>query len=329
MTKSIKVFAPATVANVTCGFDILGFAVNEPGDEIIVKLSSSNTISRKKIASPSPDKSINFHNIKITKITGDNKKLPLDPTKNTAAVAIAHFLGHIKSNVHVEIIINKKMPLSSGLGSSAASAAAAVVAINELLETSLSRNKLVPFAMEGERAACGVAHADNVAPSLLGGFILIRSYNPLDIIKIPTPGDLHCSIIHPHIIVATKDARDIIKTKVSLSDAIIQWGNVGGLIAGLMLTDYPLIARSMHDIIIEPARAILFPGFVEIKRTALDSGALGVGISGSGPSIFALCKSKNTATKVASAMKNAMYKLGIDNEIFVSEINQIGAKILE
>jgi len=310
MRESIKVFAPATVANVSCGFDVLGFAVDNPGDEVILSLK----------ATPG---------IKISKITGDEGRLSKDPEKNTAGVSIQNFLAHIGSKQGVEISLNKKMPLGSGLGSSAASAVAGVFAINQLMGMPMSQEDLLPFAMEGERLACGSAHADNVAPSLLGGFVLIRSYDPLDIIKIPTPKNLFCTIIHPQVEVQTKDARDILRKKILLKDAVIQWGNVAGLIAGLMKSDYDLIGRSMHDVIVEPIRSILIPGFDDVKENAIQAGALGCGISGSGPSIFALSKDEKTARKVGENMQLVFNKLKIGSEVYVSKINNSGPQILD
>lgn len=312
--KSVRVFAPATVANVTCGFDVLGFAIDNPGDEVVVTLLHEN---------------LDKPRVTIKEITGDNGLLPYDPLKNTATVVIDKLLEAYKVNVHVEVSVHKKMPLGSGLGSSAASSAAALVAVNELLNLGVSRSDLVIFAMEGERTASGSAHADNVAPSILGGFTLIRSYDPLDIIKITTPNDLYASVVHPHIEVNTRDARSVVRQTVELKKAIQQWGNVGGLILGLTTNNYDLISRSMQDVIIEPARSILLPGFVAVKNAALENQALGCGISGSGPSIFALSRGLDCANIVAKAMLNEFNKINIDGEIFVSKINHEGCKILE
>lgn len=309
MKESIKVFAPATVANVACGFDILGFAVDNPGDEVVLRIKNSPGIV-------------------ISEITGDEGRLSRDPEKNTVGVSINRFLDHIKSAQGIEISLNKKMPLGSGLGSSAASAVAGVFAVNQLLGMPMSQEELLPFAMEGERLACGSAHADNVAPSLLGGFVLIRSYSPLDVIKIPTPADLYCTIIHPQIEVQTKDAREILKKQISMRDAVTQWGNVAGLIAGLMQSDYGLIGRSMHDVIVEPIRAILIPGFNEVKNSALNAGAIGCGISGSGPSIFALSQDYDLAKKIGESMEKVFNKLNIGNETYVSKINNNGPVVL-
>ncbi len=307
--KSIHVFAPATVANVACGFDVLGFAIDSPGDEVIIKLKAKPGIV-------------------ITKIIGDQGKLPLDPVKNTVGVAVAAYLKHIGSTQGLEIELYKNLPLGSGLGSSAASSVAGVFAINTLLGNPLKTEELLPFTMEAERIACGSAHADNVAPALYGGFVLVRSYNPLDIVRIPSPENLFCTAIHPQIEVRTEDARKILKKGISLADATIQWGNVAGLIAGLMKPDYDLIGRSLQDVIIEPIRALLIPGFAEVKQAALNAGALGCSISGSGPSIFALSKSKADAEKAGKAMQQVFKSIDIENELYISKINRQGPRII-
>ncbi|MHA8068733.1 homoserine kinase [Aquirufa ecclesiirivi] len=308
--EKIRVYAPATVANVACGFDIFGFAVNRPGDEIVLE----------KRAEPG---------ISIIEITGDDGRLPLEVAKNTAGIAIQKYLTHIgREDQGFNLSLHKDMPLGSGLGSSAASAVAGVFAANELMAKPLTQKELLPFAMEGERVACGSAHADNVGPSLLGGFIIIRSYDPLDIIQIATPSDLYASIVHPHIEVNTKDARGILDKEISLSTTITQMGNVAGLVAGLMLPDYALIGRSLVDVIIEPSRAILIPQFAEVKAAALQAGALGCSISGSGPSLFALSKGEEVAKQVAEAMRDQFAQVGIGSDIFVSPINQQGPMIL-
>lgn len=309
MTKEIKVFAPATVANVSCGFDVLGFAVDNPGDEAIVKMTEKS-------------------GVKITKITGDNGRLPLDPQKNTVSATIIKMLEHLGEKRGFEVELHKKMPLGSGLGSSAASSVAGIFAVNELLGKPLSKLELLPFAMEGERLASGTAHADNVAPALYGGFVLIRSYSPLDVISIHTPSDLYAAIVHPHIEVETRDARSILRKEIKLKDAITQWGNVAGLVTGLLTDDYGLIGRSMTDVIVEPLRAILIPGFYGVKDAALNAGALGSGISGSGPSIFSVCKGLDTANKAGLAMVDAFKKIGIESDLFVSKVNQKGPVIL-
>lgn len=308
--KNIKVFAPATVANVACGFDIMGFAVDNPGDEVVLHKSDQPGVH-------------------ITSITGDGGRLPLHPDKNTASVAIKALLQHLGVEQGFTLELNKRMPLGSGLGSSAASAAAGVFAANQLLGAPLSALELLPFAMEGERQACGSAHADNVAPALLGGFVVIRSYDPLDVFKIPTPKHLFCTIVHPDIEVNTKDARHILKNQITLKSAVVQWGNVAGLVAGLLQSDYGLIGRSLQDVIIEPIRGLLIPGFTEVKAVAAQAGALGCSISGSGPSIFALSPDLQTAAAVGEAIAGVFEGMGISCETYVSSINQAGPVVLQ
>jgi homoserine kinase len=307
--KSIKVFAPATVANVTCGYDILGFAVHEPGDEVLIKLTDSP-------------------GIKIKEIKGDGGLLPKEVERNTVSVAIKSFIDHLDIQPGVDIYLHKKMPLGSGLGSSAASAVAGIFGLNVLLDSPLKVSDLLPFAMQGEAMACGEAHADNVAPALLGGFVLIRSYNPLDVVKIDSPKDLYATIIHPQIEIATKDARSIIKKSILLKDAVQQWGNVAGLVTGLIKEDYSLIGRSMEDVIIEPVRSMLIPGFDQVKAAALEAGALGCGISGSGPSIFALSRCQDIAIQVGEAMDACFQALKISSDRFISLVNHQGPLII-
>ncbi|RYC68967.1 homoserine kinase [Spirosoma sordidisoli] len=308
--KSINVFAPATVANVACGFDIFGFAVDNPGDKITLTLREEPGVT-------------------ITDIIGDDGRLPREAHRNTAGIAIQSYLQHIgRTDVGVDAVLYKQMPLGSGLGSSAASAVAGVFAINELLDRPLTTRQLIPFAMEGERIACGSAHADNVGPSLLGGFVVVRSYQPLDVIRIDTTANLFCTLVHPDIEVNTKDARFILKNEVSLKNTITQMGNVAGLIAGLMTPDYDLISRSLVDVIIEPVRAILIPEFNEAKQAALESGALGCSISGSGPSMFALSRDAETASRVGAAMQQAFLGVGITSEAYISEINRQGPRVI-
>lgn len=307
---SIRVFAPATVANVACGFDIFGLAVNNPGDEVVVRKRNDDKIV-------------------ITNITGDEGKLTYNPEKNTVSVPIIQYLKSIGSTKGFDIELHKKMPLGSGLGSSSASSVAGVFAVNQLLGNPLPTANLLPFSMEGERVACGSAHADNVAPALLGGFVIVRSYSPLDVFKINTPSELYVSIVHPDIEVNTKDARHILRNEVALKKAISQMGNVAGLVAGLIQEDYDLISRSMVDYIIEPVRSILIPEFFNVKSAALDNGALGCSISGAGPSIFAFSKGQETAEKVGAAMKATFNAASIQANLFVSNINQNGPLILD
>ncbi|MDO6472721.1 homoserine kinase [Maribacter sp. 1_MG-2023] len=305
--NEIKVFCPATVANVSCGFDVLGVALDSVGDDMVVR-----KVSKK--------------GIRITKLTGQD--LPKETLNNVAGVAGNAFLLASDYDGGFEIEINKKIKPGSGIGSSAASSAGAVWAMNHLLGNPFSKTELVKFAMEGERLASDVAHADNVAPALFGGFTLVRSYSPLDVITIPAPSELYVTIIHPQIEIKTSDSRKILKTTISMETGIKQWGNVGGLVAGLFKEDFDLIGRSLEDHIVEPIRSILIPGFDEVKKVSLEAGALGSGISGSGPSIFAFSKGNETATKVGNAMKTVYDKIGIAYEIHVSKINMEGVKLL-
>ena len=309
--KSITAFAPATVANVSCGFDIMGFAIDAIGDKV----------------------NVSIENIKENKVIMSGAYGHLIPTaweKNTASVAVQAYLNAIgKSDLQVQISLEKNMPLGSGMGSSASSSAAAVYAMNYLLGSPLATIELVPFAMEGERVASGSAHADNVAPSLLGGFVLIRSYQPLDIISVPCPDDLFCAVVHPHIELHTADARRILQHDIPLGDVIKQTANTAGFMVALLNKDYELLGRSMSDLLAEPKRTRLIPGFDDAKRAAMKEGALGCGISGSGPSIFALTQGESTAKKVAQVIKQAFLKVGLDSEAFTSSLNVQGARIIE
>ncbi len=306
--KSIKAFAPATVANVSCGFDVFGFAVESPGDEVVLTLTRGGEVT-------------------IKQIVGDGGRLPLEAEKNTAGVAVQSFLKSIDEKVGVEIVLHKNLPLGSGMGSSAASAVAALVGINHLLGEPLLRKELLPFAMEAERVACGSAHADNVAPSLLGGFVLVRGYHPLDVVGIPTPPELYCTLVHPQLELKTEDSRQVLRRNIPLHDAITQWGNIAGLVVGLMKPDYGLIGRSLQDVIAEPVRSLLIPGFDKIKELAVAEGALGCGISGSGPTIFALSTEKELAKRVGKVIQEQFGKFDLDSEVYLSKINTEGAKV--
>jgi homoserine kinase len=307
--KSIKVFAPASVSNVGPGFDVLGFALHKPGDEIILKTNGNNITE-------------------ITTITGDNGKLPYDAEKNTASVAVKSLLDKYQIKQGISIEIHKKMGLGSGLGSSAASAVGAVVAANELLELNLPKKKLLEHCLAGEFVASNAIHADNVAPSLYGGFVLIRDYNPIDIIKIDYPEDLFCTIIYPDIEIKTSDARAILPAEISLKKMITQTGNIAALIYGLAKGDYSLISRALHDVVVEPVRSELIKGYNVIKESAINAGALSCVITGSGPSMFALSVSEEVANKIASDTQKALLKLNLASTTYVSQINREGPKIL-
>ena len=307
--NQLKVFAPATVANVAWGFDVLGLALDYPGDEALVTKTDKNDI--------------------VITACHNAENLPLTADKNVAGVAVKALLNKLGSNQGFEIELTKGVKPGSGIGSSAASSAASVVAVNELMGNPFAKKELVEFAMEGERCATGVAHADNVAPSICGGFTLVRSYEPLDIIKIESPKELWATVIHPQLEVKTRDARRVLKGGIDLSKAITQWGNVGGLIAGLYSEDYDLIGRSLVDVVIEPIRSILIPGYQKVKEATLQAGALGCSISGSGPSIFGLSKGEEIANQVKDVMAHVYTHYGVDFEIHVSQVNSQGAKIIE
>lgn len=311
MRDSVKVFAPATVANVVCGFDVLGFAVNAPGDEVVMRL-------------------VDEPGVKIIKITGDDGRLPLDPAKNTVSASVQDYLKHIgREDAGITIELHKKMPIGSGLGSSSASTVAGLFAVNTLFADQLSRKELVPFAMKGEELACGYGHADNVAPALMGGFVLVRSYEPLDVISLPFPEDLCAAIVYPEVDVPTKDARQMIRSKVLLKDAVKQWGNVAGLVSGLYTNDYDLIGRSMVDVLVEPVRSILIPEFYAMRQLAMDLGAVGFGISGSGPSVFALTRNQETARSITEALQARLKTVQINSLSFVSSVNAKGPVVLD
>lgn len=307
MIDEIKVFCPATIANISCGFDVLGVALDSVGDEMVVRKTSRKGVF-------------------ITKIEGQN--LPLETQNNVAGVAGLALLEKADYAGGFEIEIYKRIKPGSGIGSSAASSSGAVWAMNHLLGNPFSKTDLVTFAMEGERLASDVAHADNVAPALFGNFTLVRSYTPLDIVRIKAPEELFATIIHPQIEIKTSDSRRILKTTLTMQTAIKQWGNLGGLIAGLLQNDYELIGRSLEDHIVEPIRSILIPGFDKVKKASLEAGALGAGISGSGPSIFALSRGWENAEKVARAMKEVYQEIGVEHDVHVSKINHEGVRTI-
>jgi homoserine kinase len=304
--KTITIKSPGTVANLVCGFDILGMALNEPYDIMQLKL----------IDEP-----------KVIIINKDNFNLPTDPEKNVAGVVLLSIMEKLDNKTGFEIEIEKHIKPGSGIGSSAASAAGAAVAANHLLGNIFSNDEVVQFAMNGEKLASGVKHADNIAPCILGGVSLIRSIHPLDIISIPSP-DLYVTVVHPQIEVRTSDARQILRKQVLLKDAIRQWGNIAGLVTGFLKNDYDLIGRSLEDVIIEPVRSILIPGFNDIKIKCKEAGALGGGISGSGPSVFMLSTNETTARSTEQVMKEIYDKLGIEYYTYVTTINKKGVEVI-
>jgi homoserine kinase len=303
----VSVFAPASVANISCGFDVLGVCLDNVGDTIHVQETSKP-------------------GIEITKIIGQD--LPLEAAKNVAGVAGLALLEDYGLDKGFQIQIEKGIKPGSGIGSSSASAAGAVVGINHLLGNPYTREQLITFAMEGERVACGTAHADNVSPVLLGGFTLVRSANPLDVVTLNSPLELVVTIIHPKIEVKTADARAVLLDKLHLKQAIAQTANLGALVTGLFKEDYELIRRSLVDHIVEPVRSMLIPGFNELKNRANEAGALGTGISGSGPSVFALSKGMDIAQRVGLAMQKVYDEIRVPYDTHISPINSKGVKIL-
>ncbi len=303
--KTIKIKAPATVANLVCGFDILGLALQEPED--IMELTSSDIPG------------IRIHHT-------DHYDLPVEPEKNVAGAALLALVQELDQEVGFDLEITKCIKPGSGLGSSAASSAGAVVAANYLTGHTFSKEDLVRFAMNGEKVASGVKHADNIAPCIYGGITLIRSIFPLDIVELSGP-PLFVTVVHPQIEVRTSDARQILRKEVQLKDAIKQWGNIAGLVTGFLKNDYQLIGRSLEDVIIEPVRSILIPGFEEIKKGSKEIGALGGGISGSGPSIFMLCEKPETAGKVETLMQHVYEKIGVDFKTYVTTVNYHGVTV--
>lgn len=306
LTRSCTVHAPGTVANLVCGFDVLGLALNNPYDIMTLKIIEEPVVV--------------IHN-------KDEYNLPEDPQKNVAGVALIAMIEKLGKKFGFDVTIEKKIMPGSGIGSSAASSAGAVVAANALLDNTFSRADLVQMAMLGEKLASGVKHADNIAPCIYGGVTLIRSIHPLDIVSVPAP-PLFVTLVHPQIEVRTEDARQILRKQILLKDAIRQWGNIAGLVTGLMKSDYELISRSLEDVIIEPIRSILIPAFSEVKARSLEAGALGGGISGSGPSIFMLSQTKETALLVEQKMKEVYGDTGIPFHTHVTTVNSEGVKLI-
>ncbi len=306
----IAAYAPGSVSNVACGFDVLGFALDEPGDVVE--------------AAPQDGPGVT-----ILAIDGDAGRLPRDPARNTAGAAVMALLQRLETTRGVALTIHKGLPLASGIGSSGASAVAAVVAANELLGRPAPLDVLLACAMAGEMAGCGASHPDNVAPSLYGGFILARSAHPPDIVRLPVPDGLACAVLHPHVEVQTGIARALLGDQVPLRDAVRQWGNVGALVAALFNGDRALLSRSLEDVIAEPKRAPLVPGFFAVKAAALAAGALGCSLSGSGPSVFALASSLEVAKQAGEAMQRAFdAESAVGADLWVSLVGRQGARVI-
>lgn len=308
MKKEIRIFSPGTVSNVLCGFDVLGFCLNSIGDEMVIRKTTQKGIH-------------------ITKIEGYD--LPFETSKNVAGVSALTLIEDYNPDCGFEIEIYKRIKPGSGIGSSAASAAGSVFAINELLDKPYNKTQLTGFAMKGEFIASQSEHADNLAPALFGGFVLVKSLNPLEILDIPTLDELYTVILHPQIEIKTAEARAILPQSIPMKNAIQQWSNLGSLIHALHTTDYELINRSLVDVVVEPYRSQLIPHFESVKEAANTHNALGIGISGSGPSMFALTKGEKTAQNVEKAMRKVYTNSGIEFQTYISKINKEGIQILD
>ncbi len=305
-----KFFAPATSANLSAGYEIFGLALQQPGDIVIAEKTNTTGVH-------------------LLSITGDNHKLPREADKNTATVAAAALVKHLGYQGGIGLHLQKQLPLCSGMGSSAASSAAAVAAVNHILNAGLTAQQLVPFAMEGERLACGSAHADNVAPSLIGGLVLVRSYQPLDLCSMVIPDNLHYAIVNPELLISTSDSRAKVPGQINVTDAVAQMGNAAAFISALASSDYDLLSRAGEDFIAEPARASLIPGFSLVKQAALQTGAAVAGLSGSGPSMFALSDSLETAQKNAKAMTEVFTAQEINSNSYIGKVSHQGARLID
>jgi homoserine kinase len=308
---AVSAFAPATVSNVACGFDVLGFALREPGDTVTASLGSGS-------------------GVRIDDIAGDDGRLPRDAAKNTAGIAAQALLDSVGEHRGIVLTIRKGLPLSSGLGGSAASAVAAAVAVDALIGAHASLETLMACAFEGEQGGAGSAHGDNIAPAVYGGFVLVRSPSPPDVVRLPVPAGLTAVVVHPDLEIETARARALLGTDVPLRDAIRQWANLGAFVDALHRADFDLMSRALEDAIAEPRRAPLVPGFAAIKRAATDAGALGCSLSGSGPSLFALCRGGADAERVALAMTSAVVTHigGAAPQTYISPIAQPGARVV-
>jgi homoserine kinase len=308
--RTATAFAPATVANVAVGFDILGFSMDRVGDKVTVTRDDTSK------------------GVSVDRITGVVTEIPRDPSKNTAAVALEAFLREANPGFGLKVSIEKGIPLGSGMGGSAASAVGAVVAANALIETPFHPERLLEFALAGETVASGAAHADNIAPCLYGGLTLVLSLDPLKIVPIPTPAEMMCVLVHPHLKIETRHARSVLKPTILLSEHVRQSAHLAAFITACHRGDLDLFQRSMIDVLIEPQRAELIPGFHEAKNAAIEQGALGFSISGSGPSVFAWTASRNAAERVRMALLRVFesHKIGADS--WTAPVMALGARIL-
>ena len=311
LPRAVRVFAPASVSNLGCGFDIFGMALERPGDEVVVRAATGSGI------------------VSVS-VTGDGGRVPTDPVRNAAALAVDGVLDRLGSAAGVAIEVRKGIPMASGLGGSAASAVAGAVAADALLGGELDRTALLECAMIGERKGSGADHADNAAPSLIGGFVLVLPGRPPKMVQLPTPDDLTVAVAHPAMEVETRRARMILGDTIPLSAGVQQWGNAAGMVAGLFSGDWELVARCMRDAVAEPVRAQLVPGFEAVKASAIEAGAVAAGLSGSGPSVLALCRGRTAAERAAAAMADAFREAAsVSSDLVVSSANAEGARILE
>ena len=308
MMKTVKVFAPMTVANMGCGFDILGMTLDGTGDVLEVSVQDGSGLT------------IENHS---------TVELPTDIDKNVITPAVRSFVAAYGKPIAIHVKVLSKILPGSGIGSSAASSAAAVYALNELTNRPFTGKQLVEFAMDGEKLIGGTRHADNVAPALLGGVVLIRENEPLDFIKLPVPDNFYCTVVHPHIVVTTKEGRSVLPQQIPLHDAIVQWGNVGSLVAGLTLNDMQLVGRSIKDIVAEPHRKRFIPKFDELKESLKQAGALASSIAGSGPSVFAVSESIDKANQLGDVMKRHFVSLSIEADVYTSKVSEVGARVID
>jgi len=305
---TVTLRAPATVANLSCGFDILGACLKEPYDEITI-----SKIPERKIL--------------INILESEFSNIPSNPKENTGGIPAELILKDLSLDFGFEISIKKGIPLCGGLGSSAATAAGVSFGIAKLLNEKISNKDIIRYALEGEKLSSETPHADNIGPCILGGLVIIRDTFTLDLINVPVK-DFSFAIIHPDVKIDTKTARKLLPEKISMKQAVEQWGNVASLVYGFSSNDISLISRSMEDNIVEPVRSKLIPEYDNIKKAAIDHGAIGCSISGSGPSVFALCNDDNQAEKIKIEMEKVLLNKSIGFHSYVSKINNQGIEIL-
>ena len=314
MTARVRVHAPATLSNLGPGFDVLGLAIEQPGDYVEAEWSDTP-------------------GVEIVEVRGDTGRLTTDPTRNVVGIAATAALVAFDARKTdsrppgVRLWLDKRMPLASGLGSSAASSVGGVLAVSELLGGVFDRNELITCALEGERAVSGGVHADNVAPCVVGGIVLIRSYTPMELLSLPVPEALRVAVVHPHVSVVTAEARRLVAERpFAIAQVVANLGQLGALVTALHRGDLELFGRAISDDLVEPLRAPLVPGFADVKQTALEAGALGCSLSGSGPSVFAFASSDDQAVDLATCMAARFREVaGLESDTYVGRVNTRGA----